>query len=148
MDIDVYSQPQLETVFRVLRTALNSASTLEPRERLFLETYARITGHRLSSSDPKVIDARAVQIDGAHQRKRLVQLAAIAVLSSHPVKPGSVAFLRDLSRHLATRDFVVDVIEALARGQRVKVRMLAMRRAFRAMFKEAYLSEGLMGVVR
>jgi hypothetical protein len=148
MDIDVYSQPELETVFRALRTALSSGKSLDRRERLFLETYARITGYALPSGDPKVIDARAVQIEGTHQRKRLVQLAAIAVLLSHPVKPSSVVFLKDLSRHLATQDAVVDVVDALQQGRRIRVRMLAMRRAFRAMFKEAYLSEGFMGVLR
>jgi hypothetical protein len=95
----------------------------------------------LPAQDPKVIDPRAVRIEGAHQRKRLIQLTAIAVLLSNPVKPDSVRFLQALSQHLATRDSVIDVIEALQQGRRIKVRMLAMRRAFRAMFKEAYLSE-------
>jgi hypothetical protein len=148
MDIDVYSTPELDTVFRVLRTALDSSQPLQPRERMFLNTYARITGYTLPAQDPKIIDPRAVRIEGAHQRKRLIQLSAIAVLLSHPVKADSVRFLQALSQRLATRDSVIDVIEALQQGRRIKVRMLAMRRAFRAMFKEAYLSEGVMGVAR
>jgi hypothetical protein len=89
-----------------------------------------------------------VQLEGAHQRKRLIQLAAIAVLLSHPVRSSSVVFLKELSRHLATRDSVIEVVDALQRGRRIKVRMLAMKRTFRALFKEAYLSEGFMGVLR
>jgi hypothetical protein len=148
MDIDVYSSRQLETVFRVLRTALNPSGALEPRERLFLQTYARITGYALSPADPSVVDPRDVHIEGVHQRKRLIQLSAVAALLSNPVKPGSVAFLKQLSRQLATRDSVIDVVDALQQGRRVKARMLAVRRAFRALIKEAYLAEGAIGVVR
>lgn len=148
MDIDVYSPQQLNTVFRVLRAALGPSGALETRERLFLDTYSRITRHALSPADLQPIDAREVRLEGAHQRKRLVQLSALAVLLSNPVKPASVAFLKELSQHLATRDSVVDLIDALRNGRRVRVRMLAMRRAFKALFKEAYLSEGFMGVLR
>ena len=148
MDIDVYSSEQLMTVFRVLRTALNPNGTLQPQERVFLKTYARITGYPLSEIDPSVIDPLAVQIEGTHQRKRLIQLSAMAALLSNPVKPGSVAFLKQLSRHLGTTDSVVDVVDALQQGRRVKARMLAVRRAFGALIKEAYLAEGPVGVMR
>jgi hypothetical protein len=148
MDIDVFPSRDLDTVFRVLRTALNAKDALEPRERRFLDTYARITGHALGRADPLPVIPQHVQIEGAHRRKRLVQLAAIAALLSHPVREGSAAFLQKLSRHLAVRDGAVDVIDALARGQREKARFLAMRRAFGALVKEARAAEGLMGVVR
>ena len=136
------------TVFRVLRTALNSSGVLGKQERLFLDTYARITGYAVSAADPRPIDPREVDIEGAHQRKRLIQLAAIATLLSNPVKPGSVVFLKALSQQLATRDSVIDLVDALEKGRRVKVRMLAMRRAFKALIKEAYLAEGFLGVLR
>jgi ubiquinone biosynthesis protein Coq4 len=148
MDIDVYSQQELQTVFRVLRTALCPTGALQSRERLFLETYAGITGYALSSIDPRVIHPQDVRIEGAHQRKRLVQLSALAVLLSTPVKRGSVVFLKELSQQLATRDSVIEVLEALQSGRHVKVRLLAMRRAFRALLKEAYTAEGLMGLLR
>jgi len=148
MDIDVYSRQELDTVFRVLRTALSPDGALQLRERRFLETYARITGYALSASDPQLLSPGEVHIAGEHQRKRLIQLAAIATLLSHPLKPGSVAFLRQLSLQLGVKDSVVDVVDALQKGRRLKVRMLAVRRAFRAMTKEAYLSEGFMGVLR
>jgi hypothetical protein len=148
MDINVYSSRELDTVFRVLRTALSPSGALQPRERLFLETYARITGYVLPSADPQLVSPQDVQLEGTHQRKRLVQLSALATLLSNPVKPGSVVFLKELSRHLATRDSVIDVVDALEKGRLVKVRMLAARRAFRVMFKEAYLAEGFIGVLR
>src|SRR5262245_30817594 len=148
MDIDVYSSTALDTVFRVLRTALSPNEALEHRERLFLETYAKITGFALPSRDPQIIDPRRVEINGAHQRKRLIQLSAIAALLSHPVKPESVVFLKELSHHLGIKDSVVDLVDALHQGRRTKVRMLAMRRAFKALIKEAYLAEGPLGVLR
>ena len=148
MDIDVFSSQELNTVFRVLRTALSPSGALEPQERLFLSTYARITGYDTSAVDPEPVEPREVKIEGAHQRKRLIQLSAIAALLSNPVKPGSVMFLKELARQLATRDSVIDVVDALATGRRIKVRMLAVRRAFRALIKEAFVSEGVMGVFR
>lgn len=148
MDIDVFAARELPTVFRILRTALNPDGALAPRERAFLETYARITGYALSSADPQPAGPLPVPIEGARQRKRLIQLAAIATLLSHPVRPASVIFLKDLSRQLATHDPVIDVLDALQKGRRIKVRLLAMRRAFRAILKEAWLAEGGMGVFR
>jgi hypothetical protein len=149
MDIDVFQHQDLSTVFRVLRTALEPVQALNPRERRFLETYARITGYPLPQvGEVEPIDVRAVVVNGAHQRKRLIQLTAIAVLFAQPVKPSSLDFLRALSSHLGTSDEVIGVIEALIKGQRLKVRMLTMCRVFRAMIKEAHLSEGAIGVFR
>jgi hypothetical protein len=64
------------------------------------------------------------------------------------VRPASLAFLRELSTGLGTHDPVIDVIEALAAGRLLKVRLLATRRVMRVMLKEAYLAEGPMGIVR
>jgi len=148
MDIDVFPANQLPTVFRVLRTALAPDGALEPRERAFLDTYARITSFQLPGVDPQPIAAHDVAIDGLHQRKRLIQIAALAVLLSRPVKAQSFAFLRALSRHFATHDPVIDVIGALRKGQIHKVRLLAMRRVMRVMLKEAHQAEGFAGVLR
>jgi hypothetical protein len=148
MDIDVFSRRELPAVFRVLRTALAGDAPLEPRERQFLDTYATITGFDLPWLDPQPIGVEDVAIEAAHPRKRLVQLSALAVLLSQPVKNESVAYLKTLSDHLATHDPVIEVIAAVRQGRRLKARMLAMRRAFRVMIKEAYLAEGAMGVAR
>src|SRR5262245_3803426 len=148
MDIDVFCSQNLETVFRVLRTALAPREALVERERKFLETYARITGYPLPASDMPLITPEEVATDGAHQRKRLIQLAGMAVLLANPVKPCSVKFLRTLSRYLATPDSVVDVAQALAEGRRTRAQLIARRRVFRGMIKEAYMAEGVPGVVR
>lgn len=148
MDIDVFPPQELDTVLRVLRTALEPEAPLDARERAFLDTYALITGHPLPPGDPAPIDARDVRIGSAHARKRLVQLSAMAALLSCPLKPGSVAFVRELSRAIGTRDGVVDLLAALLQGRTGRVRLLAMRRGMRAMLKEAWFSEGLRGVLR
>jgi hypothetical protein len=148
MDIDVFPAHERATVLRVLRTALAPAGALVAREREFLETYAHIAGAVPASADPHPIAPTAVQIEGAHQRKRLVQLAALAVLLGRPVKPEALGFLKALARHVRTHDPVIDVIDALIKGQRLKIRMLAMRRMMRVMLKEAYLAEGTAGLLR
>jgi hypothetical protein len=148
MDIAVFSKSELPVVYRALRTSLRVQGALSPRERTFLETYAKIVGEKAPVEDPDPIDAEAVFVEGAHQRKRLVQLAALAVLLNAPVHATSVAFLKALSQSLKAHDPVLGVIEALHRGRSRTVRMLTMRRGFRVMFKEAYGSEGYRGVAR
>lgn len=148
MDIDVFPPRELDTVLRVLRTALEPTAALDARERSFLDTYALITGHPLSPDDPAPMPAIEVRIADAHARRRLLQLAAMAALLSCPPKHGSVAYVRELSRALDTRDSVVDLLEALRQGRTGRVRLLAMRRGMRAMLKEAWFSEGLPGVLR
>lgn len=148
MDIDVFPRHELGTVFAVLRTALRPSGPLGLAERRFLQTYARITDYPLVPANPPPIAPHEVRIEGAHQRKRLTQLAAMAALLSRPLKADSVAFVRALSRRLTTHDSVVDVLDALLRGHRFRVRMLAVRRGFRVMIKEAHRSEGAAGVLR
>jgi hypothetical protein len=148
MDIDVFSTQELPIVLRVLRTALNPHGRLDERERQFLDTYALIVGSSLPQPDPQPVPVQDVAIEGPHQRKRLVQLTALAVLLSRPVKPASLAFLRALSEHLATHDTVIDVIGAIVNGRPLTARLLAMRRMMRVMLKEAYVGEGPLGIVR
>ncbi len=83
-----------------------------------------------------------------HQRKRLLQLAAVAVLHAQPMRADSIDFLHALSRQLAVHDSVLDAIDAVYAGRHFKARLLSMRRGMRVMFKEAYLSEGVVGVLR
>jgi len=148
MDIDVFRSKELPTVFRVLRTALRPQGLLEARERLFLDTYARINGLALAGPDPRPVSPEEVQIEGTHQRKRLIQLSAIAALLNSPMNPGSVGFVRGLSRHLGSYDSVLDILSALEKKQFLKVKLLARRRAFKALAKEAYQAEGVVGVFR
>jgi hypothetical protein len=148
MDIDVFPSHQLDTVFRVLRTALRADAALNPRERCFLETFARITGHPLGRADPEPIAAGAVNIAGAHQRKRLVQLAAVAALLRVPVDPAGVDYVKALAFQLAVRDGVLQVMEALLRRRTLRVRLLAMRRAVGALVADAWRTGGVREALR
>src|SRR5690348_11575647 len=122
MDIDVFSAQELPTVFRVLRTALRPSGLLDPRERVFLDAYAQIHGLALAGADPRPLEPEEVHIEGAHQRKRLVQLSAVAVLLSAPVQPESVAFVTELARDLKVHDPVISVLRALEKKQYLKVK--------------------------
>ena len=148
MDIDVFPAHQLPLVLRTLRTALRPEGALDARERLFLDIYARICHLERDAADPLPVEPGEVILADAHQRKRLVQLAAAAVLHAQPIRPGAHAFLKALSRQLATHDSVIDVIDAVIRGRHLKARFLSMRRGMRVMLKEAYTAEGAMGVLR
>lgn len=148
MDIDVFAPHELPAVLRALRTALRPDGALNEAERAFLDTYALIAGYPLPTGDPAPIDPDAVSVAGVVQRKRMLQLAAMAALLSRPVRPEQLDFLKALAARLATHDPVLDVIAALIAGRRRTVRLLAMRRAFRVLFKEAYVAEGPMGVLR
>src|SRR5262245_44169584 len=147
MDIDVFPAKDLDPVFSVLRTALRHSGPLSARERLFLVTYARITGYALPEADPIALIASEVHVEGAHQRKRLIQLAGLAALFNDPVTPGSAQFLKELCWRLDTSDPVVGVVEAVEKGRRIKARMLAVRRVMKMMVKEQYLSGGVKGVL-
>jgi hypothetical protein len=148
MDIDVFPAPRLPLVMRTLRTALRTEGALDARERLFLATFARITGQPAPAEDPPPLVPDAVAIDGAHPRKRLLQLAALAVLHARPMRGESIAFLHALARQLRTHDPVLDAIDAVFAGRRWKARMLTMRRGFRVVLKEAHHAEGAAGVAR
>jgi hypothetical protein len=148
MDIDVFPAHQLPLVLRTLRTALRPEGALDARERLFLDTCARICRVERDAADPLPVEPGEVTIAGAHQRKRLVQLAAVAVLHAQPIRPEAHAFLKALSRRLATHDSVIDVIGAVIRGRHLQARLLSMRRVMRVMLKEAYTAEGTLGVLR
>ena len=116
MDINVFSKAELPIVFRALRTALAAGGRLDARGRGFLATCARITGFDLSHDDPTPVNAQAVQIEGAHQRKRLIRLAALAVLLNRPIRGDALLYVQDLSCHLETHDPVIDVTTRCARA--------------------------------
>ncbi len=149
MEIDLFPAGELETVFRVLRTALKPAGPLEPSKKKFLETYSRIAGRSWQpATGPFPIRPEEVKVEGAHRRKRLLQLASIAALFSNPVRPDSVGFVKDLARSLDAFDPVIPVLEALVDGRRLKARLLTARRGLRVLLKEVYVAEGVAGVAR
>jgi hypothetical protein len=149
MDIDVFSARQLPEVLRALRTALNPEGALDAAGYAFLSSYASIAGGALpAAEDLPMIEPRQLRLDSAHRCKRLVQLAALAVLLRRPIRPASVRYLRELADALAVREPVLDLIQALCRGRRLRVRLLAVRRGFGVILREAYTAAGWLGVAR
>ncbi len=148
MDINVFPDSELETVFRALRTALRPAGDLTATEHAFLRTYARITGRTVDPATVMPVVPSEVTIAHARGRKRLVQLCAMAALLGHPVNPGSVAFVEAMARHLRIAEPVLQVLDALRAADFRRARRLAVRRAFGGIVRDAYHGEGLLGVLR
>lgn len=148
MDINVFSSGDMPIVMRTLRTALRTEGALDARERLFLDTYARIAGFAHGGTDPEPLHPDRLTIADAHQRKRLVQLSALAVMHAVPMRADSFDFLEALARRLDTHDPVIDAIDAVLKGRKLGARVLTMRRGLRVFLKEAYFREGAWGVAR
>ncbi|MCW5635155.1 MAG: hypothetical protein KIT17_17600 [Rubrivivax sp.] len=150
MDIDLFPRHELPTVLRVLRTALQPRDevALTSAERRFLGTYAFIAGEPLPPADLPPIAVEQAVVSGPHARRRLLQLAALAVLLARPLRGEAVAFLHALARQLRTHDSALAVVDALHRGRTLRARFIVARRGMRAFVREAWLAEGAMGVVR
>jgi hypothetical protein len=145
MDIAVFTSSELPTVFRALRSA-GGAGPVTAEAASFLDAYRGITGYAgpIDALDPIEPRAVAALVRDRHARRRLVQLAGVAALVARPVRADAAAWVRSLAQALATREPVVQVLDALSRGRRFRARMLTMRRTFRMIMKEAYASEGLL----
>src|SRR5690242_2362517 len=148
MDIAVFSRSDMPTVMRTLRTALRPDGALDARERLFVDTYARIAGWPRGGAVPTALHPDDVTIVDARSRKRLLQLSALAVMHAYPMRRDSFDFLKALARRLYLRDSVIDAIDAVLKGRRLQARIVTMRRGFRVFLKEAHRAEGLAGVAR
>jgi hypothetical protein len=94
-----------------------------------LTPYARICGVERGAADPVPVHPDELIIPDAHQRKRLVQFAAVAVLHAQLIRPDAYDYLKALSQQLATHD---SVIGAVIEGRHLKTRVLSMRRGMRA----------------
>lgn len=148
MDIAVFTPAQFPTALRVLRTALSPDDSLDRAELLFLTTLARIWGAPEPGPRLETQPADTVAMHGRRQRRRLVQLAALAALLHRPVRASAACYLRALATQLSIDDPAVDVVEALAAGRRRRARLLTMRRAFPALYGDAFRAEGIAGVLR
>lgn len=146
MEIKLFSKQELDTVFRVLRTALSS-DALTTTELLFLKTYAKISEHPLPEKINPILVSE-VHIDDPHKRKRLVQLSAMACLLSRPLKTQSVNFVTELDQILLTREPVIPVLKAVLENKKLKARLLTARRGARVILGEAYQAEGILGILR
>jgi hypothetical protein len=150
MDLDVFSARQLPIVCRALRGVFGTSEPLSHDALTFLAAAARVLGHdgdvhALAPVPPRTVAGMVVT---PHARKRLVQLASVAALVARPVRADAVAYVHELARALATHDPILPVLAALAKGRVLRARLLTMRRMVRVIFKEAYASEGVAGVLR
>jgi hypothetical protein len=148
MNIADFSKLELPTVFRVLKAVLERNDTPIDLQRKFLETYSRITGHTAVTPHALPIQPEEVWFVGDLQSRRMVKLAILAALAARPVQARTVLYIRRLAYELGVDEPAIRILEALHQKRIFKVRMLAVRRAFRSLVREAYASEGVKGVLR
>ena len=150
MDIAVFSPAELPFVFAALAAAATGGAPPQAEDQRFLAACETVLGTATVRTDADLITPATIAdgVRGTHARKRLLQLAGIAALVHRPVRAGSAAYLGALAQALGTRDPIVSVVDALARGRRGRARLLCMRRMLRVLVKEAYQSQGVRGVLR
>jgi hypothetical protein len=150
MDLAVFSPTELTFVHSALRAAACGGRPTTDSDHQFLAACETVLGRAEGASSDATFTPAAIAagVRGAHQRKRLLQLSSVAALVHRPVRRESVEYVRALSKALQTRDPILPVLDALARGQRVRARLLSARRMFRVILKEAWHGEGVRGVLR
>src|SRR4029453_10670443 len=116
MDLVVLSEKEIPYALRGLRDVVSSNGTVTPAERRFIEVVAELHGttvdvDSLSSIAPGEV---AEIITGPHQRKRVVQLAAIAAMVEGDVPPAEVEAVRSLAGALGVKDAALRVLGEIA----------------------------------
>lgn len=147
MDLNVFQENEKQTVFSVLYSILNFSPEVDPDNQEFIETLKCILDCPNISTTP-LLEIKSINISSPHARVRLIQLSILAALLSRPVKKEAVNSVQLLADHLEVNESATRVLKAVHNGQHLKARILTMRRGLSAFIKEAYATEGIMGIAR
>jgi hypothetical protein len=148
MDLVVLNEKETPFALRALRGIVGSNGTITPAERRFIEVVAELHGTRvdvesLSSIEPgKVAEA----ITKPHQRKRVVQLAAIAAMVEGDVTAAEASAVKTLAKALRVNEASLRVLDSIATDHRFLARFDMMRRIMGKYGTKAYKEEGFAGV--
>jgi hypothetical protein len=148
MDLVVLDRKQTPFALRALRGVVASNGTVTPSERRFIEVVGELHGTKVD------VDALAAVTPGEvgeaitepHQRKRVVQLAAIAAMVEGDVTASEVAAVRALASGLRVEEAALRVLDNIAADHRLLTRFDMMRRIMGKYGSQAYQEEGLTGV--
>ncbi len=148
MDLVVLSEKEVPCALRALRNVVASNGTITPAERRFIEVVAELHGAKvdvgaLASIAPGEL---AEVITEAHQRKRVVQLAAIAAMVEGDVTSAEVAAVRELAAALEVEERALRVLDGISADHRLLTRFDMMRRIMGKFGTKAYQEEGFAGV--
>ena len=148
MDLVVLNEQETPFALRALRGVVASNGTITPAERRFIEVVAELHGTSVDVGSLQGIEPGEVAeaISQPHQRKRVVQLAAIAAMVEGDVTPEGAAAVKRLAAALGVEEAALRVLDNIAGDHRLLTRFDMMRRIMGKYGTKAYKEEGFAGV--
>jgi hypothetical protein len=148
MDLVVLNEKQTPVALRALRCVVGSNGTITPAERRFIEVVGELHGTSVDVDALAAITPGEVAevITEPHQRKRVVQLAAIAAMVEGDVTAAEAAAVRSLASGLGVKEAALKVLDGIAADHRLLTRFDMMRRIMGKYGTKAYQEEGFAGV--
>jgi hypothetical protein len=147
MDLVVLNEKETPYALRALRDVVASNGSITPAERRFIEVIAELHGTKVDvGSLPSIAPGEVAEvITEPHQRKRVVQLAAIAAMVEGEVTSAGAAAVK--GRHRAgVEEASLKVLDDIAANHRLLTRFDMMRRIMGKYGTQAYKEEGLAGI--
>jgi len=148
MDLVVLNEQETPFALRALRGVVASNGTITPAERRFIEVVAELHGTSVDVGSLQGVEPGEVAdaISQPHQRKRVVQLAAIAAMVEGDVTPEGAAAVKQLAAALGVEEAALRVLDSIAGDHRLLTRFDMMRRIMGKYGTKAYKEEGFAGV--
>jgi hypothetical protein len=148
MDLVVLDATQMPYALGALKGVVVSNGTITAAERRFIEVVGELHGTMVDvDSLPRLgVGELAEVITEPHQRKRVVQLAAIAAMVEGDVTSAEVSAVRALAAALDVEERSLNVLDNLASEHRLLTRFDMLRRIMGKYGTKAYQEEGLAGV--
>jgi hypothetical protein len=148
MDLVVLDEKEIHHALRALRDVVASNGTITPAEARFIEVIAELHGTKVDvASLPSVAPGEVAEvITEPHQRKRVVQLAAIAAMVEGDVTASEAVAVRALAAALGVEEAALRVLDSIAADHRLLTRFDMLRRIMGNISARAYEEEGFAGV--
>src|SRR5262245_50527170 len=148
MDLVVLSPEQTPFALRALRNVVASNGAITPAERRFIEVVAELHGTTVDVGTlSKIAPGEVAEvIKEPHQRKRVVQLAAIAAMVEGDVTPAEATAVRELATGLGVQERALKVLDSIAADHSMLTRFDMLRRIMGKFGTKAYEEEGFAGV--
>jgi len=148
MDLIVLSEKDTPCVLRALRDVVASNGRITPAERRFIEVVAELHGTKVDVDSLTSIAPGEVAeiVTDPHQRKRVVQLAAIAAMVEGDVTAAEAAAVKRLAAALGVEEASLEVLDDIAADHQFLTRFDMMRRIMGKFGAKAYNEEGLAGI--
>jgi hypothetical protein len=148
MDLVVLGEKEIPFALRALRAVVASNGTVTPAERRFIEVVGELHGTHVDVEVlPGVAPGEVAEaIVEPHQRKRVVQLAAIAAMVEGDVTAAGASSVRALAAALGVKEASLRVLDNIAADHRLLTRFDMMRRIMGKYGSQAYHEEGLAGL--